>query len=54
MSPPARILEVGIGEGDNLPFLPSNWEIYGVDIARHEARGLPQAVSHDGRPARLG
>ena len=30
----ARVLEVGIGEGDNLPFLPSAWEIHGVDIAR--------------------
>jgi SAM-dependent methyltransferase len=30
----ARILEVGIGEGDNLPFLPLAWEIHGVDIAR--------------------
>jgi SAM-dependent methyltransferase len=29
----SRVLEVGIGEGDNLPFLPSRWEIHGVDIA---------------------
>lgn len=29
-----RVLEVGIGEGDNLPFLSSGWEIHGVDIAR--------------------
>ncbi len=33
-SPEARVLEVGIGEGDNLPFLPSRWETHGVDIAR--------------------
>ena len=32
--PEARVLEVGIGEGDNLPFLPQRWEIHGVDIAR--------------------
>ncbi len=32
--PGARVLEVGIGEGDNLPFLSSRWEIHGVDIAR--------------------
>lgn len=32
--PEARVLEVGIGEGDNLPFLPSGWEVHGVDIAR--------------------
>jgi SAM-dependent methyltransferase len=30
----ARILEVGIGDGDNLPFLPPAWEVHGVDIAR--------------------
>lgn len=30
----ARVLEVGIGEGDNLRFLPPGWEIHGVDIAR--------------------
>jgi SAM-dependent methyltransferase len=30
----ARVLEVGIGEGDNLPLLPGGWEVHGVDIAR--------------------
>ncbi|MBX6313962.1 MAG: class I SAM-dependent methyltransferase [Isosphaeraceae bacterium] len=30
----ARILEVGIGDGDNLPLLPPAWEVHGVDIAR--------------------
>ena len=30
----ARVLEVGIGEGDNVPLLPEGWEIHGVDIAR--------------------
>jgi SAM-dependent methyltransferase len=29
-----RILEVGIGDGDNLPWLPPTWEVHGVDIAR--------------------
>lgn len=29
-----RVLEVGIGDGDNLPFLPASWEIHGVDFAR--------------------
>jgi SAM-dependent methyltransferase len=30
----ARVLEVGIGRGDNLPLLPPGWDVYGVDIAR--------------------
>ncbi len=29
-----RVLEVGIGDGENLPLLPTRWEIHGVDIAR--------------------
>lgn len=32
--PGARVLEVGIGGGDNVPFLPAGWEVHGVDIAR--------------------
>jgi SAM-dependent methyltransferase len=35
----ARVLEVGIGEGDNLPFLPTGWEAHGVDIARTRLEG---------------
>jgi SAM-dependent methyltransferase len=27
-------LEVGIGSGENLPYLPPGWKVYGVDIAR--------------------
>lgn len=27
-------LEVGIGDGENLPYLPSGWTVHGVDIAR--------------------
>jgi ubiquinone/menaquinone biosynthesis C-methylase UbiE len=30
----ARVLEVGIGDGENLAFLPQYWTVYGVDIAR--------------------
>jgi SAM-dependent methyltransferase len=30
----ARVLEVGIGEGNNVPLLPASWELHGVDIAR--------------------
>lgn len=30
----ARVLEVGIGDGENLPLLPKSWEVQGVDLAR--------------------
>ncbi len=30
----ARVLEVGIGDGENLPYLPADWSLQGVDIAR--------------------
>ncbi len=34
-APPfARVLEVGIGDGENLALVPSDWAVYGVDIAR--------------------
>jgi SAM-dependent methyltransferase len=32
--PGLRVLEVGIGEGENLRLLPESWEVHGVDIAR--------------------
>jgi SAM-dependent methyltransferase len=32
--PEARVLEVGIGDGENLDLLPAGWHAYGVDIAR--------------------
>jgi len=32
--PDARVLEVGIGGGDNLGLLPESWDVHGVDIAR--------------------
>jgi SAM-dependent methyltransferase len=31
----ARVLEVGIGDGENLPLLPTGWSAFGVDIARN-------------------
>lgn len=33
-APGLRVLEVGIGAGENVPLLPSRWTVYGVDIAR--------------------
>jgi SAM-dependent methyltransferase len=30
----ARVLEVGIGDGENKPLLPAAWSLFGVDIAR--------------------
>ncbi|MEO6811732.1 MAG: class I SAM-dependent methyltransferase [Isosphaeraceae bacterium] len=35
----ARVLEVGIGDGENLTLLPKNWTVYGVDIARTQLVG---------------
>ena len=31
-----RVLEVGIGAGENVRLLPASWTIYGVDIARSQ------------------
>lgn len=38
--PWVRLLEVGIGDGDNLPFLPGGWEVHGVDISRGRLEGV--------------
>ncbi|AMV38759.1 class I SAM-dependent methyltransferase [Planctomyces sp. SH-PL62] len=34
-----RLLEVGVGDGDNLPFLGPGWDVYAVDIARSRLEG---------------
>ena len=36
--PEARVLEVGIGAGANLRYLPAGWEVFGVDLARQRLR----------------
>ena len=36
--PGARVLEVGIGDGENLPLLPASWEFFGVDVARNQLK----------------
>jgi SAM-dependent methyltransferase len=48
----ARVLEVGIGDGENLPLLPPGWTIYGVDIARSRLSScLDRDPSLEGRLA---
>lgn len=32
------VLEVGIGSGENLRFLPADWNVHGVDIARNQLK----------------
>src|SRR6516165_4319048 len=32
----ARVLEVGIGDGENVALLPKSWEYFGVDLARSQ------------------
>jgi SAM-dependent methyltransferase len=51
-SKPARGLEVGIGSGENLRFLPPQWTVYGVDIARKQLEAcLSRHPGLDGRLA---
>ncbi len=40
---PIRCLEVGIGHGANLAFLPPEWSIFGVDISRVQ---LAECLQH--------
>ena len=49
LGPDAAVLEVGIGDGENLPFLPGGWTVYGVDIARNTLLGCVRR-----RPAMAG
>jgi ubiquinone/menaquinone biosynthesis C-methylase UbiE len=39
----ALCLEVGIGSGENLKFLPSGWVVHGIDIARAQLQTCVQA-----------
>ena len=48
-APPfARVLEVGIGDGANLPLLPKDWAAFGVDIA---INALEDCLDRDPRMA---
>ena len=52
--PRALALEVGIGNGENLAFLPAGWTVYGVDIARTQLEDCIRRHPADGRTPRLG
>ena len=52
LSPQARVLEVGIGDGENLRFLSSTWTVFGADLARNTLLGcVRRAPEMDGRLA---
>lgn len=42
----ARVLEVGIGDGENVRLLPSSWSLYGVDIARSRLESCRDRFPH--------
>jgi SAM-dependent methyltransferase len=42
----ATVLEVGIGEGENLRLLPKSWNVYGVDIARNRLAACRDRFPH--------
>src|SRR5262249_941194 len=46
----ARVLEVGIGSGENLALLPHGWDVFGIDIARTQLeaclRRYPALANH--------
>ena len=41
-----RVLEVGIGDGENVSLLPSSWELHGVDIARTQLEACRNRFPH--------
>ena len=48
------VLEVGIGSGENLAFLPPDWKVFGVDIARTQLEACLRRHPAHARAARLG
>jgi SAM-dependent methyltransferase len=45
----ARVLEVGIGDGENRPLLPPAWKLFGVDIARTQLDACHNRFAEMGR-----
>ncbi len=41
-----KILEVGIGDGANIPFLPTDCDLYGVDLARRRLKTCGSRFPH--------
>lgn len=52
-APGARVLEVGVGTGANLPFLPADIDFYGVDISWGMLRRCRRNLAKWGRRAHL-
>ncbi len=48
------VLEVGIGSGENLAFLPPKWDVFGVDIARTQLKACLRRHPGDGKAPGLG
>jgi len=52
-APGSRVLEVGVGTGANLPFLPADIDFYGVDISWAMLRRCRSNLKKWGRSAHL-
>jgi ubiquinone/menaquinone biosynthesis C-methylase UbiE len=51
--PGARVLEVGVGTGANIPYLPANIDFYGLDISWSMLRKCQSNLSQWNRSAHL-
>ena len=53
LEPGMRLLEVAIGTGATLPYLPQNVELFGLDISLHMLRKCRKNLEHHDRAAHL-
>ena len=53
IEPGMRLLEVAIGTGATLPYLPQNVELFGLDISLHMLRKCRKNLEHHHRSAHL-